>query len=97
MNKSKLIAENKRLRAIIEDALQPGVFGELPTIEQTQLNGTMLLPFCKQMGFGAVMAQVQWLWKTNTQHPGSEYTVAACAAVREKWIKDAREALKRGQ
>ena len=81
------------LRAVVEEALEPGVFGEWWNCEDPALKHTDLHDICKRHGYGAVMHYVEWLWKTHGQYPGSEHTVAACAKVRRDWIERAKKAL----
>lgn len=88
-----LIEAAKEMRDVIEEAMEPGVFGEWRTQEDPALKDSPLLSLCQQFGFGAVIHHVEWLWKTHGSHPGSEHSVAACASVRRSWLKRAEAAL----
>lgn len=88
-------ADNARLREALEEALEPGVFGEWSRCPDPRIDDS-LRKLCELHGYGAVMHHVEWLWSERSRLmglDGSEHTVAACASVRRSWIKKARQAL----
>lgn len=85
------------LKSVIEEALEPGVFGEWTPCLDPALTNSGLDELCKNRGYGAVIHHVEALWKLRaekTGFPGSEHSVAACASVRREWIAKAKTALK---
>ena len=83
--------QNGKLRALLETAIDPGVFGDWMTGADPALRQAGLKRVCEQYGFGAVLSHVEWLWAEK--HPDSAKTVAACVAVRRDFIAKARDAL----
>lgn len=86
---NNLEKENKKLKALIEEALHPGVFGYQDKNFDYLVGATNIENICKQCGYGAVMSHVQHLWQQKSGYDGSEHTVAACALVRREWCEKA--------
>lgn len=94
MTKDQLI---RKLRAVIKEAMRPGVFGDFGTVSDPSLERTNIERMCERHGYGAMMAHIQHLWSKRSEslgYPGSEHTVAACASVRRRWLEDAAAVLK---
>lgn len=92
------------LRDLINEALEPGVFGSQPAarldpwIEGSD-NGKVLRNMCEVYGYGAVLHHVAALWRQwaiDNRLEGSEHTIAACRTVRESWIRRAKKAMQEG-
>lgn len=97
-----LCDEVARLREIIADALDPGVFGEpfgmlspedidTDPIGRSRILVDVLGPICEHYGYGAVMQMASSLWEWR--QPGAAITTAACSSVRRSWIERAKAAL----
>lgn len=89
------------LRDLINEALEPGVFGQKPDalpdpwIEGSS-DGRFLRDLCLRCGFGAVLHHVEAIWRQwaiESGLEGAEHTTAACRSVRESWIRRAKKAM----
>ena len=92
----------KSLADIINDALNPGVFGDGPPSQLDPLIdrqcGELVRGLCERFGYGAMLHHVEALWRERAierGHPGSEHSVAGCRATREAWISRAKAAMQR--
>lgn len=72
--------------ALIDEALEPGVFGEPHTLDVPI--HPELLALCQRIGYGAVMQQAAAAWERKT--PGCGHSVAACTSIRDDWIQRAK-------
>lgn len=88
---SASLAENVRLREVVEEFVEPGVFGPWHEVEDPRLKHSEIEVLCEDNGYGAVLHHVAWMWARA--HPDSAHTVAACVAVRRKMIEKACAAL----
>lgn len=87
---------------LINEALDPGVFGSQPAPElnpwiENSGDGKILRDMCKVHGYGAVLHHVAALWRQwaiDHRLEGAERTIAASRDVRESWIRRANKALR---
>lgn len=92
--------EVDRLRGILIEALEPGVFGLQDRSGISAPEDFRVLALGEEIGFGALMDSAQRMWKRVAReigHPGSEFTIGCCAATHQNWIARAQEALAKEQ
>ncbi len=92
------MASKGELVELLQEAIEPGVFGHRGTVFDPLVGATNIEEICERCGYGAVMQHVQHLWSEKAKRnklEGSEHTVAACAAVRKDWCERARKAVRR--
>ena len=76
----------ERMKELLEESIEPGVFGRWVPMDQgmTDHDWVALSILCEKYGYGAIMSQVSYMWKSLD--PGGNHTVAAAAVVRDKYI-----------
>lgn len=92
----RLTAENARMREVIAEALEPGMFGDQHVDRPAGIDPreTEIAVLCERFGYGCVMDCASRLWGAKDNIPkGGNHTVAACASVRKAWCDDARKVL----
>lgn len=89
--------DEDELRAIISEALEPGVFGLQDRSRVSAPEDARVRLLGEQIGFGALMDSANRMWRLyaiEKGHDGSEFIVGPCRKVHESWVAKATFALK---